>query len=64
MTWAWVMGMIILSGVPAIIGGGITYYLAGSSWTAVVVWEVALVLVMGFIIARGAMKKADSHAAH
>ena len=30
MDWAWRFGMIVLSGVPAIIGGGIIYGLTES----------------------------------
>ena len=53
MNWAWCFGMIVLSGVPAIIGGGITYGLT-ESWTAVIVWEAVLFcLLVAFIIKGG-----------
>ena len=53
MNWAWRFGMIILSGVPAIIGGGITYGLT-DSWTAVVIWEAILFcLLVGALIKGG-----------
>jgi hypothetical protein len=45
--------MIVLSGVPAIIGGGITYGLT-ESWTGVIVWEaILLVLLISALIKGG-----------
>ncbi len=43
------IGTMILMGVPAIVGGGIVYYLFGS-YTPVVVYEVLLgITALGFI---------------
>ncbi len=53
MNWAWRFGMIVLSGVPAIIGGGITWGFT-QSWTAVIVWEaILLVLLIAALIKGG-----------
>ena len=62
MDWAWRFGMLVLTGVPAIIGGGITYGITGS-WTAVIVWEVILACLMATAIIKGG-KKGSAHAAH
>jgi hypothetical protein len=53
MNWAWRFGMIVLSGVPAIIGGGITWGFT-ESWTAVGIWEaILLVLLIATLIKGG-----------
>ena len=57
MNWAWRFGMIVLSGVPAIIGGGITYGLT-DSWTAVIVWEAILLCLLVAALVKGG--KGDS----
>jgi hypothetical protein len=62
MNWAWVFGMIILSGVPAIVGGGFVWFFF-ENWTAVIIWEIFLLFVMSFLISRG-MKNAVTSAAH
>ena len=36
------IGVLIVFGVPAIVGGGIVYALAGHSWAAVGVYEALL----------------------
>lgn len=60
MNLAWVFGMIVLSGVPAIIGGGITFGLT-NSWAAVIGWEVILFAFLIFVLFKGG--KSDSHGA-
>lgn len=59
MNWAWRMGMFILTGVPAIVGGGFFWYLT-EKWTVVLIWEVVLLFLMTFIIAKGD-KGASAH---
>jgi hypothetical protein len=64
MNWAWRFGMIVLAGVPAIIGGGITYGLTNSN-TAVIVWEVILFCLLVAALIKGGKGDANSHqAAH
>ncbi|MGC9965404.1 MAG: hypothetical protein ABSE08_08355 [Syntrophobacteraceae bacterium] len=64
MNWAWRFGMIVLAGVPAIIGGGITYGLTESN-TAVIVWEVILFCLLVAALIKGGKGDANSHqAAH
>ncbi|MGD9504036.1 MAG: hypothetical protein AB7W37_03940 [Syntrophobacteraceae bacterium] len=55
MEWAWRFGMIIVSGVPAIVGGGLVWDFS-HSWTPVLVWEAVLLCLMGLVIARGDKK--------
>ena len=45
------LGIIVFSGVPAIVGGGILYAIFGS-YTPVVVFELLLLLVVGGIVSR------------
>lgn len=52
MNWAWRFGMLILTGVPAIVGGGLVWYFF-EKWTAVVIWEIVLLFIMSFIISKG-----------
>ncbi|MFZ2445690.1 MAG: hypothetical protein WAW37_04990 [Syntrophobacteraceae bacterium] len=62
MDWAWRFGMIVLSGVPAIIGGGITYGLT-DSYSAVIGWEVVLLgLLIGALVKGGKSTKDAGHA--
>lgn len=44
------IGRLVVSGVLAIIGGGIIYALFGGSATAVAVYEVILLLILGGFI--------------
>lgn len=60
--WAWRIGMLILAGVPAIVGGGLFWSLFGK-WTAVIVWEVLLLFLISTVISRGD-KKAKLSATH
>lgn len=59
MNWAWCFGMIILTGVPAIVGGGLTWHFF-QKWTAVIVWEIVLLCGMSFVISKGA-KSGEAH---
>jgi hypothetical protein len=63
MNWAWRFGMIVLSGVPAIIGGGITYGLT-DSWTAVIVWEVILFFLLVAALVKGGKGDSGHAGAH
>lgn len=45
------LGILVFCGVPAIIGGGIVYGIAGS-YVPVVIYEVLLYLVAGAILSR------------
>jgi len=60
MNWAWRFGMMVLSGVPAIIGGGITYGLT-ESWTAVGVWEAILFCLLLAVLVKGGKTNSNSH---
>lgn len=55
MNWAWRFGMIVLGGIPAIIGGGLFWSLF-ENWTAVIVWEIVLLFLMSIVISRGDKK--------
>ncbi len=61
MGWAWRFGMLIVSGVPAIVGGGLMWHFF-ARWTPVVLWEVLLLLLVSFAVARG--EKAGPPALH
>jgi hypothetical protein len=50
--WAWGLGMLVLTGVPAIVGGGIIWQLF-EKWQPVIIWEAILLFGMILIIARG-----------
>ena len=63
MDWAWRFGMIVLAGVPAIIGGGITFGLT-ESWNAVIGWEVVLVCLLVAALIKGGRKDKKTEAAH
>ncbi|MEM5785674.1 MAG: hypothetical protein AAGU11_00070 [Syntrophobacteraceae bacterium] len=56
MDWAWRFGMVVVSGVPAIVGGGITYGLT-ESWAAVIGWEILLVILLIVAIIKGGKSK-------
>lgn len=60
MKWAWRFGMLVLTGVPAIVGGGLVWAIFGK-WTAVVIWEVVLLFLMSFVIAKGDKNEAAHH---
>ncbi len=58
--WAWRFGMIILSGVPAIIGGGLVWHFV-ENWTGVIIWEIVLLFIVSWILAKGDKLKEDHH---
>ncbi|NSW85431.1 MAG: hypothetical protein HPY84_03820 [Syntrophobacteraceae bacterium] len=60
MRWPWRFGMMIVSGVPAIVGGGLFYHFF-ENWTAVIVWEAVLIFVMSILIAKGDKNAAPAH---
>ena len=55
--WSWRIGMLILSGVPAIVGGGIIWSFF-EKWLPVVVWEVVLLFIMSQVLYLGDKRKA------
>jgi low affinity Fe/Cu permease len=63
MDWAWRFGMIVFSGVPAIIGGGITFGFT-ESWAAVIAWEVVVVLCLASALIKEAKSAASPALAH
>jgi len=54
--WAWRIGMIILAGVPAIVGGGIVWAFFGN-WTAVIIWEIVLLFLVSLVVSKGEKKE-------
>ncbi|MEN6440136.1 MAG: hypothetical protein ABFD97_16295 [Syntrophobacter sp.] len=62
MDWAWRFGMIVFSGVPAIIGGGITFGFT-NSWNAVIGWEIVVLILLIAALIKGG-KSTGSHEAH
>lgn len=60
MNWPWVLGMFILSVVPAIIGGGL-FFAIFEKWAAVILWEVILLSILMFIISKGLKKGQSAH---
>jgi len=46
------LGILVVCGVPAVIGGGIVYALCGESYTAVFVFEMILIGTAGAFISR------------
>ncbi len=41
------LGILVFSGVPAIVGGGILYAIFGGSYVPVVIYEIILLLLVG-----------------
>jgi hypothetical protein len=60
MNLAWIFGMLVLTGVPAIVGGGLFWHLF-EKWTPVIIWEVLLICLMSFIISKGAKAAPAAH---
>ncbi len=60
MNWAWRFGMIVLAGVPAIIGGGITYGLT-ESYTGVIIWEIILFCLLVAALIKGGKGESGHH---
>jgi hypothetical protein len=50
--WSWCLGMLILSGVPAIVGGGVLWQFF-EKWTPIIIWEVVLLFLLSVVIAKG-----------
>jgi hypothetical protein len=50
--WAWRLGMLVLSGVPAIVGGGIIWQIF-EKWTPVIIWGAVLLFLLSIVIAKG-----------
>lgn len=60
MNWAWVLGILVLSIVPGIIGGGL-FWSFFEQWTAVIVWEIILFCAVMAIISIGVKKGTPAH---
>lgn len=60
MKWGWRFGMLILTGVPAIVGGGVMWAVF-EKWTAVIIWEVVLLFIMSLLISKGDKGAAAHH---
>jgi 1,4-dihydroxy-2-naphthoate octaprenyltransferase len=54
--WAWRLGMLILAAVPAIVGGGIVWQLF-EQWTPVILWEVVLLFLLSWLLAKGQSRR-------
>lgn len=52
MKWAWRFGMLILAGVPAIVGGGLVWVIF-EKWTAVIIWQIVLLFLLSLAISKG-----------
>ena len=50
--WSWRLGMLILSGVPAIVGGGILWQFF-ENWTPIVIWELVLLILLSAVMVKG-----------
>lgn len=59
MDLARLIGILVVFGVPAIIGGGLTYHLL-ESWIAVALWEALVVFGAGTTAYKAAGKSAPS----
>jgi zinc transporter ZupT len=46
------LGIVVFCGVPAIIGGGVVWWLFDGSYNAVAVWEAILLLFAGGLISK------------
>jgi hypothetical protein len=57
-TWSWRLGMVILSGVPAIVGAGILWQVF-EKWTPIIVWEVVLLLLLSLVLFRGGRQRSS-----
>jgi len=60
MNWAWALGILILSIVPAIVGGGLFWHFF-EKWTAVIIWEVVLLFLLSLVISKGYKKAGSAH---
>lgn len=59
MKWPWRVGMTILCGVPAIVGGGL-FFSIFEKWTAVIIWEIVLLALLAVLLSKGD-KAEDAH---
>lgn len=59
MDLARLLGILVVFGVPAIIGGGLTYHLF-HNWFAVILWEALVVFGAGTTAYKAAGKSAPS----
>lgn len=50
--WSWCLGILILSGVPAIVGGGVLWQFF-EKWTPIIIWEVVLLILVCAVMVRG-----------
>jgi hypothetical protein len=50
--WAWRIGMLILAGVPAIVGGGLVWHFV-PRWGAVWIWGAFVVVVLALLLVKG-----------
>jgi len=50
--WAWRLGILVLAGIPAIVGGGLVWQLF-DRWTPVLIWEVVLLFFVSVVITKG-----------
>jgi hypothetical protein len=50
--WGWRLGMLILAGVPSIVGSGILWDIF-EKWTPIVVWELVLLLLLSLFLLKG-----------
>jgi hypothetical protein len=46
------LGILVFFGVPAIIGGGITYSIFHGDYTPVLIYEVVLLLIAGVFLSK------------
>ncbi|MFH1888371.1 MAG: hypothetical protein ABIJ95_07035 [Pseudomonadota bacterium] len=54
------LSVLVVTGIPAIVGGGVVYALSGESYTMVVLWEVLLAAGM-LTLALNTGNTEDSH---
>ena len=52
MTVARKLGILVFFGVPAIIGGGITYSIFDGNWLPVWIYETILLMITGIFFSR------------
>jgi len=52
--------MLVLAGVPAIVGGGLVWAIFGK-WTAVIIWEIVLLFLMSLLISKGDKNEVAHH---
>jgi hypothetical protein len=50
--WAWRIGMLVLAGIPAIVGGGLVWHFI-PQWKAVLIWGIILMTIWIWILSAG-----------